>query len=571
MLTSLHIENIAVIKSADIDFSDGFTVLTGETGAGKSIIIDSIGLILGAKQSRELIRSGEDSAIVSAVFELDSQASERLAELGLSPDEDGMLMITRTISSSGKSSVRVNGRTIPLSLQRSAAALLIGIHGQHDNIALLDPERHIGCLDEFAGIQNELSAYEKSYDRFCELNRRISELSKNEREKAQRSEFLKFQIDEIEAANLRPDEEELLEKRRSQLQNREKIVKLSNLVYTALYQNDKGTAALDKVRRSIKALDALSTVIPDAEELSARLEAVTYELEDIALTAEGFADADGGSSGDPTKLLDKLESRLDEIAKLERRFGDTIPDVLAYLEKAKAELETLEGSEERLADCVAEREALLPILSAQAAELSERRAEAARSLEGKIIEELSYLDMKGVSFSAGVTRRAETPDGAEFSRRGVDDVEFLISTNKGEPLKPLAKIASGGELSRIMLAIKSVLADRDHIGTLIFDEVDTGVSGKTSQKIGIKLRGLSRSGGVQVLCVTHSAQIAALADNHLLIAKRETDGRVSTSVTCLDDEGRVSEIARIMGGINITDKLRETAREMLSGLPDGAK
>lgn len=560
MLTSLHIENIAVIKSADIDFSKGFTVLTGETGAGKSIIIDSIGLILGAKQSRELIRSGEENAEVSAIFELDQDTSNKLSELGISPDEDSMLMITRSIGLSGKSSVRINGRTIPMSLLRSAAACLIGIHGQHDNIALLDPEKHIGILDEYAGISYELSAYEKNYDRFCELTRRIAELSKNEREKAQRVEFLKFQIDEIQSAKLRPDEEEQLNQKRIQLQNSEKIAKLSKMVYSALYQNDKGTAALDKVKRSMNALDALSSVIPEAEGLSARLEAITYELEDIALTAEAFSDE---SDTDPTKMLDKLETRLDTIARLERKFGDTIPDVLAYLEKAQNELETIETSEEKLADCIAEREALLPLLSAQGAELSERRIEAAHSLEEKIIEELDYLDMKGISFSAGVKRRAETDNGSEFSRRGVDDVEFLISTNKGEPLKPLAKIASGGELSRIMLAIKSVLADRDNLGTLIFDEVDTGVSGKTSQKIGIKLRELARNGNSQVLCVTHSAQIAALADNHCLIAKDEVDGRISTTVKPLDIDGRVGEIARIMGGINITDKLIETAREML--------
>lgn len=560
MLTSLHIENIAVIKSADIDFSKGFTVLTGETGAGKSIIIDSIGLILGAKQSRELIRSGEENAEVSAIFELDQDTSNKLSELGISPDEDYMLMITRSIGLSGKSSVRINGRTIPMSLLRSAAACLIGIHGQHDNIALLDPEKHIGILDEYAGISYELSAYEKNYDRFCELTRRIAELSKNEREKAQRVEFLKFQIDEIQSAKLRPDEEEQLNQKRIQLQNSEKIAKLSKMVYSALYQNDKGTAALDKVKRSMNALDALSSVIPEAEGLSARLEAITYELEDIALTAEAFSDE---SDTDPTKMLDKLETRLDTIARLERKFGDTIPDVLAYLEKAQNELETIETSEEKLADCIAEREALLPLLSAQGAELSERRIEAAHSLEEKIIEELDYLDMKGISFSAGVKRRAGTDNGSEFSRRGVDDVEFLISTNKGEPLKPLAKIASGGELSRIMLAIKSVLADRDNLGTLIFDEVDTGVSGKTSQKIGIKLRELARNGNSQVLCVTHSAQIAALADNHCLIAKDEVDGRISTTVKPLDIDGRVGEIARIMGGINITDKLIETAREML--------
>ena len=563
MLISLHIENIAVIKSADIDFSGGFTVLTGETGAGKSIIIDSINLILGAKQSRELIRSGEDSAQVSALFgELSAPALAKLEELGISADEDGLIMFARTITASGKSTARANGRVIPLSLQREAAKHLIAIHGQHDNMALLEPENHILYLDEFAGIASELAEYEQSYDKFCDICRRIAELSKNEREKAQRIEFLRFQIDEIEAAKLRPDEEEQLIKKRAKLQNIEKINQLSRSIYTSLYQSEKGTAAIDKVRRSIRALDALSAVIPDAEGLSARLEELTYELEDIALTAEAFAD---DSDGDPTAQLDRIESRLDEIAKLERKYGDTVAEVLAFLAKAKAELETIELSEERLAELSDERAKLLPILTAQAMELSDKRIEAARLLETRIIDELAYLDMKGVSFSAGVVRR-EGEDA--FTRRGIDNVEFLISTNKGEPLKPLARIASGGELSRIMLAIKSVLADRDSLGTLIFDEVDTGVSGKTSQKIGIKLKALAKSTdsgrAAQVLCVTHSAQIAALADNHYLISKREAEGRVSTSVTPLDDEGRVHEVARIMGGINITDKLLETAREMIN-------
>ncbi|MCI8388464.1 MAG: DNA repair protein RecN [Clostridiales bacterium] len=562
MLSSLHIENIAVIKSADIDFSDGFTVLTGETGAGKSIIIDSINLILGAKQSRDLIRSGEDSAQVSALFsELPESTASKLCELGISPDEDGLIMLSRTITTSGKSTARVNGRVIPLSLEREAAKQLIAIHGQHDNMILLEPENHIVYLDEYAGLSSELGEYTKNYEKLCELNRRISELSRNEREKAQRIEFLKFQIDEIEAAKLKPNEEEILMKKRAKLQNSEKINQLSRSVYSALYQNEKGTAALDKVRRSMRALDALSVVIPDAEELSARLEALTYELEDIALTAQAFAD---DSIDDPTAQLDKLETRLDEISKLERKYGDTIEDVLAFLSKTKGELETIELSEERLTDYINERAQLLPILAAQADELSERRSEAAKQLEERIIEELAYLDMKGVTFSAGITRRADSDDA--YTRRGLDDVEFLISTNRGEPLKPLAKIASGGELSRIMLAIKSVLANRDSISTLIFDEVDTGVSGKTSQKIGIKLRELakSESSNMQVLCVTHSAQIAAIADNHCLIAKREVDGRVSTSITPLDSEGRVREVARIMGGINITDRLLETAREMIN-------
>ncbi len=561
MLSSLHIENIAVIRSADIDFSSGFTVLTGETGAGKSIIIDSINLILGAKQSRDLIRTGEDSASVSAIFsDLGPESLALLGEIGISPDEDGLLMFSRTITAAGKSTARVNGRVIPLSMQREAMKHLIGIHGQHDNMTLLEPENHIGYLDEYVGLAGELAAYQVNYDKLCELDRRIADLTANEREKAQRLEFLRYQIDEITEAKLKPDEEERLLKQRTKLQNSEKINQLAHTVTAALYQNEKGTAAMDRLKRAIKALDALSAVIPDAEGLSARLEAMTYELEDIALTAEGFGDEDGE---DATAKLDRIETRLDEIARLERKYGDTVADVLAFLARAKEQLETIELSEERLQDCKNEREQLLPILAAQAEELSERRIEGAQSLSKAIEAQLSYLDMGGVRFAAEVKHRVEADGGASYARRGVDDVEFLIATNKGEPLKPLARIASGGELSRIMLAVKNVLADRDALATLIFDEVDTGVSGKTSQKIGIKLRDLAAKGRAQVLCVTHSAQIAALADNHFKISKHEEGGRVSTSVEPLDRDGRVHEVARIMGGLNITERLLETAREMI--------
>ncbi len=559
MLASLHIENIAVIKSADIDFHDGFTVLTGETGAGKSIIIDSLGLICGAKQSRELIRNGEDSARVSAVFtELSEQSQRGLAELGINADEDGVLMFERTITAAGKSTSRINGRVIPLSLQKEAMKSLIAIHGQHDNMALLVPENHMTYLDEFADIGKELAEYTESYDKYCELNRRISEITKNEREKAQKLEFLRYQINEIEAVKPREGEEEKLLARRTKLENSEKIAKLSDMVYSLLYRNEKSTAALDKVNRASRALEALAPVLDDADSLISRLDAVSGELEDIALTVDALRDDE---TVDPTAELDKVETRLEEISKLERKYGDTVEEVLKFLASAKEELEAIELSEERLAELTHERGQLIPIMEGQAKVLSERRIAAAKKLEKMIVDELSYLDMGGVSFSCGV--KARSGDGTHYTVRGIDDVEFLISTNKGEPLKPLAKIASGGELSRIMLAIKSVLVKAESPGTLIFDEVDTGVSGKTSQKIGIKLRELARAGGTQVFCVTHAAQIAARAENHYLIAKREADGRVSTSVTPLDRDGRINEVARIMGGINITDTLIETAREMV--------
>ena len=561
MLKSLHIENIAVIKSADIDLASGFCVLTGETGAGKSIIIDSINLICGAKQSRELIRSGEDQATVSAVFgELPDYAVAALGELGALPDEDGLIMFSRTLTASGKSTARLNGRVIPLSVQRDAMKYLIGIHGQHDNMALLAPENHITYLDEYAGVDTELSEYSESYEKYCELNRSIAELTKNEREKAQRLEFLRYQIDEIEALKLKPDEEEKLLAMRRRLQNAEKIVQLSDSIYSLLYRNEKSTAALDKIGRASRALEALAPVLPDADSLITRLDAAASELEDIALTVDAFRETAGD---DPTAELDKVETRLEAISRIERKYGDTAAEVLEFLGKAKSELENIEMSEERLCELTGERDKLMPQLREQAIRLSERRKEAASSLEKKIIDQLSYLDMGGVSFTVGMEQRIEADGALDYTRLGTDSVEFLISTNKGEPEKPLAKIASGGELSRIMLAIKSVLAEVDAPATLIFDEVDTGVSGKTSEKIGIKLRNLAKSGGGQVLCVTHSAQIASRADNHYLISKREENGRVSTTVTELDLGGRVSEVARIMGGINITDKLMETAREMI--------
>ncbi len=562
MLSSLHIENIAVIKSADIDFKNGFTVLTGETGAGKSIIIDSLGLICGAKQSRDLIRNGEDSARVSAVFtEISERSSKALAELGITADEDGVLMFERTITSQGKSTSRLNGRVIPLSLQKEAMKNLIAIHGQHDNMALLVPENHMMYLDEFAGIEPELDEYRESYDIYCELTRKISDITKNEREKAQKLEFLRYQINEIEAVKLKEGEEDKLLTKRTKLQNSEKITQLSDMIYSLLYRNEKSTAALDKVNKASRALEALAPVFDGADSLITRLDAVSGELEDIALTVDGLRDDE---IGDPTAELDRVETRLEEISRLERKYGDTVEDVLKFLASAKDELEAIELSEERLAELNSELKQVISVMDSKAAVLSEKRRAAASKLEKMIVEELSYLDMGGVSFSCGVeTRQNVNGDSSHYTKRGVDDVEFLISTNKGEPLKPLAKIASGGELSRIMLAIKSVLVKAEAPGTLIFDEVDTGVSGKTSQKIGIKLRELAGCTETQVFCVTHAAQIAARAENHYLISKSESAGRVSTSVTPLDRNGRINEVARIMGGINITDKLLETAREMI--------
>ncbi len=560
MLNSLHIENIAVIKSVDIDFFEGFTVLTGETGAGKSIIIDSINLICGAKPSKELIRSGEDTASVSALFsDIGERCTEALSELGITPDEDGMIYLSRTVSESGKSTAKINGRTVPVSLLRDAAKYLIGIHGQHDNMALLQADNHILYLDEFAKSDEVLAKYRESYGKLCELNKNIADLQRDDREKTQRLEFLKYHIKEIESAKLRDGEEEKLEAKRKKLQNAEKIAQLSGTVYSLLYANEKGNSAADKIKRAYRSVEALCPVIQGGDDMLSRLDFAISELEDIAEAIYSLGEEAGD---DPTAELDRVEGRLEEISKLCRKYGDSVGEVLAYLDNAKGELENIEMSEERLAELTDERKKLMPIIAADAAALTKIREAAAKALGERIISELAYLDMGGVDFAVRLSPRMA--DGEiQYTKMGVEDVEFLISTNKGEPLKPLAKIASGGELSRIMLAIKSVLSEADSPGTLIFDEVDTGVSGKTSQKIGIKLRELAKNAECQVLSVTHSAQIGAVAKNHYLISKAENDGRVSTTVRPLEKEERIREIARIMGGINITDNLLETAREMI--------
>jgi len=470
-------------------------------------------------------------------------------------------MIERILTASGKSTVRSNGRALPLSSVREGMKYLIAIHGQHDNMALLDESNHIGYLDEYADDAPLLDEYDEVYRRYTDIKRQISELCQGEREKAQRLEFLKYRIAEIEAAKLKEGEEEKLLARRKKLQNAEKITQLANSVYSLLYRNEKSTAAYDKAKKASRAIEALAPIFDGADELITRLDGVMSELEDIALTVDSLRD---GEADDPTAELDKVETRLDVISKLERKYGDTVCDVLAFLENAKAELSGIEMSEERLAELENEKKNVLARLTELASRLTSVRVSYAEKMEREVEAELSYLEMGGVRFSVSV--RSAMSDGGEsgFGPKGADAVEFLIATNKGEPLKPLSRIASGGELSRIMLALKTVLARCDSPGTLIFDEVDTGVSGKTSEKIGIKLCELAKKDGSQVLCVTHSAQIAARAENHYLISKREDGGRVSTSVTELDLDGRVAEVARIMGGINITDRIIETAREMIT-------
>ncbi len=564
MLDTLHIENIAVAREVNIDFNPGFTVLTGETGAGKSIIIDAINLLLGARPIRELIRSGESTAVAAAVFsDLPTGLSQDMTEAGVRLDEDGGVFLQRTVHTDGKAATRIGGRPVSVAAQKEFIGRLIAIHGQHDNQLFLKPETHITYLDAYAHLDTELAGYEALYRKYNETKNKIRSLEKGEQEKARMAELLRYQIADIDAGRLKPKEEEQLLLKRSKIVNTEKIAKQVKTVYHSLYRSEKGYSAAEQIDRAVSALDQMTEIIPEAGAFSERLREYRYELEDIAETVLSYAE---DTEGDPTVLLDKLETRLENISKLKKKYGATVEEVLAYRAKAAADLEDITLSDEKIAELQSHLTSIHKELTAAAKCLTEKRIETGKILAARIMEELAFLDMEKVRFAVSVrplsSENGETGTDARFNASGADCVEFLISTNPGEPLKPLDRIASGGELSRIMLAAKCVTADTEQIRTMIFDEVDTGVSGKTSQKIGMKLRELGTS-GCQVICVTHSAQIAALADTHLFIRKQELDGRVETDVTVLDRQGRIDELSRIIGGIEITDTIRTTAKELL--------
>jgi len=551
MIESLHIENIAVIKSLDIDFGGGMTVLSGETGAGKSIIIDSINLLLGSRADKELIRNGEKSARVSAVFgNISAAVNNKLAELGLDSSEDSVI-ISRSVTESG-SSARINGRPVNISMLREISGMLLNIHGQNDNQQLLDPKNHIKILDSFADVFGDLEEYSTFYREMLRLKAEIDSASKDSMEQTRIAEMLKYQISDIDAVKPKEGEEEALEETIVKLRNLEKISKACALVDKAL-NGGKGVGAIYLADRASSAMDSISDAIPEAGTLAERLSNIKYELEDIASSLSSFEDIGGG---DPTAKLDKAEGRLDAISKLKRKYGNDVEEILLFRENAVRKLELIENADERIEDLEEELKAAREKANAVAKRLSEKRRQAARTLTKEVTETLTFLEMPKVKFEVNVTRLSD------FGVFGTDNVEFLISTNPGEPLLPMVKIASGGELARIMLSLKNVLNTCDGVETVIFDEIDTGISGKTSRKVGIKLKEIGKN--AQVLCVTHSAQIASLADRHLFISKRELDGRMETSVRELDSQGRIEEIARILGGIEITNAQRKAAEEMIA-------
>ncbi len=550
MLSQLFIKNVAVIESASIDFENGFNVFTGETGAGKSILIDSINAVLGGRTSRDLVRTGENKAVVTAVFtDISEKAQRLLAELGYELEDGEELLVSREISAEGKSVCKVNMRPATASVLKQLSSVLIDVHGQHDSAVLQNPELHIGYIDSFGNTENEFSAYKEAYKNYRETERAIKKISMDDSDKAARIDMLKYQIAEIENAAIEEGEEESLLALSKRIKSSENIMELISETVSALDGTDDMEGALEGLSIAVKNAGLLSEYFPGFDGLSEKFQEMYYEFEEFANDVKNAADE---LDFDP-ELQNRTEKRLDQIFRLKRKYGGSVESLMEYYQKAVTELESIEFSEETLDELNKKLSVLQSDMEKKAERLTEKRLAAAKAFEAAVADELSYLNMPSVRFSVNFER-------TDFSDSGCDNLEFYIATNAGEPLKPLAKIASGGELSRIMLSIKNVLADKDNVDTLIFDEVDTGISGSAAQKVGKKLKQVSR--GRQIICVTHLAQVAAYADAHLLISKSTENGRAFTSVESLDDEGRVNELARIMGG-DITDALKKSAKELL--------
>lgn len=548
MLTSLKIENVAIIESAAIEFGCGLNVLTGETGAGKSIVIDSINAILGERTSRDIIRTGAQSAKVYAVFEdVNERVRNFLDENGIDC-EDGVLIINRTLSREGKNVCRINGAPVTVSMLREIGGELIDIHGQHDNQSLLSPEKHCGFVDSFAGNADLIADYREKYGRLCEIRSKLKKLTTDESSKSQRIDFLTYQIDELEKAEITIGERDELKARKSLINNSQKVIESLNIAYEALKADGAGIDMITDAESEIANASAYMETLGEASE---KITDIRYELEDIAETVR---DAMTEVDFDPSELED-IDERLDLLYRLSKKYGDTEEEMLEYLEKARAELDNIAFSEERVKELQKQEKEDLAETETAACKLTESRKTAGEKLSNAICSELEFLDMPNVRFVVKCSDIGLTENGK-------DEIEFLISANAGEEPKPLAKIASGGELSRIMLAIKNVLAETDGVDTMIFDEIDTGVSGRAAQKIAMKLRSASK--GRQVICVTHLAQIAAQGDVHLYISKSVSDGKTYTNIKSLIEEERVAEIARIMGGMEITKLQFESAREMLA-------
>ncbi len=555
MLKSLHIQNMAVIRDLEIEFNDGLSVFTGETGAGKSVITDSINFLVCNKIARDLLRSGEKKALVSAVFsELSEKSVDALCELGFEIN-DSEITLERSLTSEGKSVCRIDGRGVTQQLMRRVGALLISIHGQHDSLRLSDENERYELIDTFAKTDDKLSVYREKYLNWKQLKSDISAVRKNSLELLRMKDMLEFQIKEITSAKLKNGEEDELVREREKLRSAERIKKHTDAAARTLCTNEKGITASSLALRAAEAVAKVADVVPEFSELAARLRSCTYELDDIASELQRIV-KDSDLESDPGKRLDDIESRLALITRLKRKYGSTVDEIIEFGEKAKRDLDTVENSDGRIEELSAQEAKIRSELNDIAKEITCARSSASMVIEKEVCEILHFLDMPKVRFSITVS------ECEDFNDYGKDTVEFLIAANPGEPLLPLSKSASGGELSRVMLAIKCAVAGADSISTLIFDEVDSGISGKTSRKVGIKLKQAARS--AQVLSVTHSAQIASLAHTHLWVSKTEVDGRAETTVSELDEMGRIEETARILGGINVSEAQRLAAIDMIN-------
>ena len=553
MLSLLHIENIALIDQADISFGSGFNVLTGETGAGKSIIIDAISAVLGERTSRDLIRTGEKSALVTALFR-DLPSLPGFQETGIGPDENGELLISRRIQGDGKNICRVGGVPCTVVQLRTLGSQLIDIHGQHDGQQLLDESCHLAYLDSFGELEPALSAYREEYAKLDALRKQIASLQMDETEKARRLDILQFQIDELESAHLRLGEEEELDERKAMLRSADQLVAAVEGAYHALFGTDSQDGAASLLAEAEGNLSRVSNLSADLSQLSENLAALRYGTEDAA---ERLRDLKNSFDFSP-KELDQVEDRLDHLHRLKKKYGATVRDMLDYLNKIRQELDQIELSDDLLIKLKKQRKAQLTMTRTLAETLSAQRKAAAERLKARIEEELRQLDMTKVRFQ---TEFSPKPGKLGLDDTGMDEVRFLMSANVGENLKPIAKVASGGELSRIMLALKNVLAENDNICTLIFDEVDTGVSGRAAGKVAEKMSRLSLT--CQVLCVTHLAQIAAMSDYHYSVHKEEKNGRTYTCVETLDRPGRRAELARLTGGAHQSEAILKGAEELL--------
>jgi len=559
MLWNLYIENIAVAKQLEISFREGFTVITGQTGAGKSIIIDSLLLLCGAKNGRELIRSGEEKAVVSAIFGCTEPSAVRLAELGYPADENGELEISRTINADGRSTAKIGRKTVPISALKEVSSVLLGIQTQSERSAFADKSTYPVLLDAFADTEEELKTYAAAYEKLTDVRNQLADLKKAMSEREMMLDILKYQKKEIDAAKFTADdEEERLIRLRTRLKSIERVAKYSGVVTKSLAHSEKGVTAAYLIERAENALSQLTDVVEGADEMVQKLTEYRYELIDIA---ERVHDALGDEIDNPAEKLNQVESRLSLIERLEKKYGATIPEIKAKRAEIAKRIADLEEGDIRLTELQHEEEKCISEAADAAKLLSEKRQSAAVTLADEIVASLRFLDMPKVRFRISVTPMHDASGGFVFRQDGYDDVDFLISVNTGEDIQSLGKVSSGGELSRITLAVKTAMAGKNDSGTLIFDEIDAGVSGSTSERIGIMLARLAEN--AQVISVTHSPQIASLAGCHLLIQKKESDGRTESSVHEIIGEERTAEIARIIGGINVTEKQLAAAREML--------